>query len=244
MLPKEAAEWPMIKLDVTSDSGKPLYHDRITGGFEQVDWIGTYKGLPDYGLWSCLPFKQFVFGITLNKTEDGDTVYRSASVELLENFHEHDKVWYNVLKMSSDSYESSVLLLIHQGCLFDLSDSPLPDQDLWVLANAVQILLLNLHSGCEAKLCRITDKQKAINKKRLAKGKKPLYEETLIKIKPSVYYKPTGAKRYTPTCAHQRRGHFRTLSSGKKVWVRDCKVSEGHERSVKQTYVFEYEQYS
>lgn len=210
-------------------------------GFESVDWLSC--GMYDFNLWDKLPFKKCCFTAEL---EDGKV--HNLAVIISEDLGSPNDVrldrFYKtlaVMRIHDDGTSLIDGLVLHKGAfysVYNVFDEPTIDIVLIIL----QACLLSIHSGCEAKLCRITDKQKRINERRIKDGKKPVYEEQTIKIKPSIYYKPTGQHRnYTPPCAHQRRGHFRTYPSDKRGWVKDCKVSQGSERSIKSDYVFEYD---
>jgi len=79
------------------------------------------------------------------------------------------------------------------------------------------------------------------NRRKIAQGKPPAISWRTITITPTPAQAPTEAPPITeplettdptPTThgsrttarAHTRRGHWRTLRSGKKIWVRDCQV--------------------
>lgn len=64
------------------------------------------------------------------------------------------------------------------------------------------------------------------NKRKIAQGKKPLYDWTTVSIEPrSVRNEPQGGTHASPRL-HDRRGHLRRLKSGKNVWVKACKVGK------------------
>lgn len=64
----------------------------------------------------------------------------------------------------------------------------------------------------------------AASKKRVRKGKAPLYEwRTVVVGGPKTVLEPQGGT-HAPPRLHDRRGHQRRLRSGKVVWVRPCKV--------------------
>lgn len=225
-------------------------------GFTPIGKIRVL-GMENYNLWGYIPFRRMEIVV---QTKEIVAAYGSDTDV---NFYVATEVQYNeqgdftgVVRLDipiADTNNNHSFV----GVLLDFGIRKLffADEDTKKLFNELeasrmfsyyfglyQRFLLTIHSGCEAKLCRITDKQKRINERRIKDGKKPVYEEQTIKIKPSIYYKPTGQPRnYTPPCAHQRRGHFRTYPSGKRGWVKDCKVSQGSERSVKSNYIFEYD---
>lgn len=70
-------------------------------------------------------------------------------------------------------------------------------------------------------------KRDALNKKRAAKGKPLLiYDWHTVKLpNQSEKQEPQGGTHASPR-AHQRRGHWRNLKSGKRVFVRDCWVGD------------------
>ena len=76
----------------------------------------------------------------------------------------------------------------------------------------------------------------AMNRKRVAKGKRPLFVWHTVTIgqKPE----PQDSKGGTPASPrlHDRRGHWRTTASGKRVWVRDCKVGDASKGVVFKDY--------
>lgn len=65
------------------------------------------------------------------------------------------------------------------------------------------------------------------NRKRVAKGKKPLYDWHTVVIEPAApEAQPMGGHHASPR-PHDRRGHYRTYKSGRRVWVRNTKVGKG-----------------
>ena len=66
-------------------------------------------------------------------------------------------------------------------------------------------------------------RDEAKNRRRVAKGKKPLqYEWKTVVIEPKAAAStPLGGTHASPR-RHERRGHWRNLKSGKQVWVRNC----------------------
>lgn len=76
------------------------------------------------------------------------------------------------------------------------------------------------------------------NKKRVAKGKKPLYDWTTVVIKPVVVKSaPQGGTHASPR-PHERRGHAFTRN-GKKFWRRSTIVRRGAEGFVFKDYAKE-----
>jgi hypothetical protein len=226
---------PLIKVEFRESLLLDILDKPNVMGFESVDFL--YNDFHDFNLWDKLPF------VSCDYDLENSRASMRFSIDLLEDFGDPNDVrfdrFYKTLLVGFDGRTGRIVL--HEGMFYSVNDV-FTDKEVTKILLALQICLISIHSGCQAKLCKITDKQKRINERRIKDGKKPIYEEQTIKIKPSIYYKPTGQHRnYTPPCAHQRRGHFRTYPSGKRGWVKDCKVSQGSERTIKSDYVFEYD---
>lgn len=71
-------------------------------------------------------------------------------------------------------------------------------------------------------------KPSLINSKRAAKGKGPaLFDWRTVKVEPVKPKSEHQGGTHASPRLHDRRGHWRTMKkSGKRVWVRDCKVGE------------------
>lgn len=67
-----------------------------------------------------------------------------------------------------------------------------------------------------------------INSKRKAKGKGPvLFDWHTVDVAPVTKKMPHQGGTHASPRMHDRRGHWRTIkASGKRVWVRDCKVGD------------------
>ena len=62
--------------------------------------------------------------------------------------------------------------------------------------------------------------------KKVRQGKVPTYDWTTVVIEPS---KPKGDSQggtHASPRWHERRGHWRNMKSGKKVWVKNCEVGD------------------
>lgn len=73
--------------------------------------------------------------------------------------------------------------------------------------------------------------------KRVRKGKKPIYDWKTITVEPP---KPRGQDQggtHASPRWHERRGHWRTMPSGKKVWVKSCEVGDKAKGAVFKDYV-------
>lgn len=76
-----------------------------------------------------------------------------------------------------------------------------------------------------------------INQKRKKKGKPLFYDWVTVNIEPPQPRSlPKGGTHASPRL-HDRRGHFRTLRSGRKVWVRNHKVGDASKGTVFHDYV-------
>lgn len=99
----------------------------------------------------------------------------------------------------------------------------------------VEDFVLSLQSENTAYLPKA--KPSLINSKRAAKGKGPiLFDWHTVKIEPpKPKIEPQGGTHSSPR-AHERRGHWRTCKSGKKVWVKNCKVGDASKGAVFKDY--------
>jgi hypothetical protein len=83
-----------------------------------------------------------------------------------------------------------------------------------------------------------TARKSLINSKRAAKGQGPiLFDWRTVMVEPA---KPKGGHQggtHASPRLHDRRGHWRTMKkSGKRVWVRDCKVGDASKGVVFKDY--------
>lgn len=82
-----------------------------------------------------------------------------------------------------------------------------------------------------------TAKRSPTNDRRAAKGKAPLiYSWHTVKIEPPAEKQANQGGTHTAPRWHQRRGHWRTLASGRRVWVRDCTVGDASKGAVWKDY--------
>lgn len=76
-----------------------------------------------------------------------------------------------------------------------------------------------------------------INSKRAAKGKGPvLFDWHTVEVAPATKKMPHQGGTHASPRLHDRRGHWRTMNSGKRVWVRDCKVGDASKGIVFKDY--------
>ncbi len=84
---------------------------------------------------------------------------------------------------------------------------------------------------------RATARPSFINSKRRAKGKPPaLFDWRTVVIAPPPEPGPPKGGTHASPRLHDRRGHWRTTASGKRVWVRDCKVGDASKGVVFKDY--------
>jgi hypothetical protein len=78
-----------------------------------------------------------------------------------------------------------------------------------------------------------------LNKNREAKGQIPLFSHTVVTIRPRAARGPDHGGSHASPRLHERRGHSRTLKSGKVVPVRKCMVGDKMLGVVRHTYKVE-----
>lgn len=85
---------------------------------------------------------------------------------------------------------------------------------------------------------RATANDSFINRKRKAKGKNAMtFDWTLVEIKPVVVKSDHQGGTHASPRLHDRRGHWRTYkATGKRVWVKDCKVGDSSKGMVFKDY--------
>jgi len=104
--------------------------------------------------------------------------------------------------------------------------------------NLLTIYLRSIHSPAPIPGYTPVDKQKFVNKKRIAKGKAPIYEWTTVVIEPpKPKVEPKGGTHASPRL-HDRRGHYRKLRNGKLAWVKACKVGDASKGTVFKDYTW------
>jgi len=69
-----------------------------------------------------------------------------------------------------------------------------------------------------------TAKDPAVNRRRIAKGKKPLYDWRTVIVSPKKSQSASLGGTHASPRLHDRRGHLRKYKSGKTGWVKACKV--------------------
>ena len=62
------------------------------------------------------------------------------------------------------------------------------------------------------------------NRRKAAEGKPPSYSWRTVVVPPMLRQRAIYGGTHASPRLHERRGHWRTLADGRKVWVRDCLV--------------------
>ena len=71
-----------------------------------------------------------------------------------------------------------------------------------------------------------TPVQSFTNKRKIAQGKTPTITWNTITIQPTTPKTHTHNTTHASPKAHTRRGHWRNLKTGKKIWVKHCSVGD------------------
>lgn len=72
--------------------------------------------------------------------------------------------------------------------------------------------------------------------KKIRQGKTPTYDWTTITIEPAKPRGPDLGGTHASPRWHERRGHWRTMKSGKKIWVKNCEVGDKSKGAVFHDY--------
>lgn len=78
---------------------------------------------------------------------------------------------------------------------------------------------------------------KAVNDKRIRKGKKPLYEWRTIEIKPSAMRNPLKGGTHASPRLHDVRGHWAVSKKGKRYWVKPHRRGDSAKGTIFHDYV-------
>lgn len=101
----------------------------------------------------------------------------------------------------------------------------------------VVAILIRLTQASAGYRCAVQDT--FINKKRQAKGKSAMtFDWHLVDICPVVLKGEGRGGTHASPRLHDRRGHWRTYkATGKRVWVKDCKVGDASKGMVFKNYI-------
>lgn len=99
------------------------------------------------------------------------------------------------------------------------------------MLGTLQMLVQSLDHGPRTAY-KPTPVQSFTNRRKIAQGKTPAITWNTITVQPKPRTETVqpdtgpGTTGHASPKAHTRRGHWRTLKSGKKVWVKDCRVGD------------------
>lgn len=115
-------------------------------------------------------------------------------------------------------------------------DESTPDREtVRGLLATVGAWLMSLDTGSTAHVP--TARKSHINSKRAAKGKGPiLFDWHTVAIAPATLKIQHQGGTHASPRLHDRRGHWRTHPSGKRVWVKSCKVGDASKGVVFKDY--------
>ncbi len=111
---------------------------------------------------------------------------------------------------------------IHYGPVEE--DEVVEQMDADMLIGFVHGWYATLDHGCQAHMAEVKDT--FTNRRKIAAGKKPMYEWRTVLIEPQKPKSVHQGGTHASPRLHDRRGHLRRLKSGKNVWVRSCKVGK------------------
>lgn len=115
-------------------------------------------------------------------------------------------------------------------------DGKKPDRAKYMPAMAIiGVFLASLRKPTTAYIP--TPRKSLINSKRAAKGKGPvLFDWHTVEVAPIAPKTPHLGGTHASPRLHDRRGHWRNMRSGKRVWVRDCKVGDPSKGAIFKDY--------
>ncbi len=123
--------------------------------------------------------------------------------------------------------------------VYGLKDEPPPRSHYMPVMAIVSTFLRGLSGPTTAHVP--TARKSLINSKRAAKGKGPvLFDWHTVNVGPVTQKMPYQGGTHASPRLHDRRGHWRTYkATGRRVWVRDCKVGDASKGVVFKDYQVE-----
>ena len=109
--------------------------------------------------------------------------------------------------------------------IVELTDDEINDKDREVNQTTVALIALFLDSLNRGTKYYAPTKR-ANHVKRLRQGKVPMFDWRTVVIEPSKPKREHQGGTHASPRLHDRRGHWRVMKSGKKVWVKNCKVGD------------------
>lgn len=151
----------------------------------------------------------------------------------------HAVIFVSAWALMPDHYTKTpmfMLLLEPSGCRVEsvADEEPVTREQVAPIVGALVAFLDRAHPvGYRAAVKR----NSILNRQRAAKGKPPIAYDwhTVTIAPPTPKAEPQGGHHASPR-QHDRRGHFRTLRSGKRVFVRQCVVGKANHGAVFKDY--------
>lgn len=133
-------------------------------------------------------------------------------------------------------FDPFVLMDTDEGLRFYRKDKSVPESEIRPVIRMVAATLLKIAG--ERTAYQPTPRRTFINQKRQAKGKPALtFDWHTVAIEPPAPKNDAQGGTHASPRLHDRRGHWRTMKkSGKRVWVRDCKVGDASKGVVFKDY--------
>lgn len=133
-------------------------------------------------------------------------------------------------------FKPFVYLNTDEGLKYYQKDKEVKRETIMPYFRIVVAVLIRLEQASAS--YRATAKDTFINRKRQAKGNSAMtFDWTLVEIKPVVLKGEGQGGTHASPRLHDRRGHWRTYkATGKKVWVKDCKVGDASKGMVFKDY--------
>lgn len=133
-------------------------------------------------------------------------------------------------------FEPLLLTLTGQGIQAStLEGEPPSNENFRPVLQHIEDFLLAMQGGQTAYVPKA--RPSFINSKRAAKGKGPvLFDWHTVTIGPRPDPQVSKGGTHASPRMHDRRGHWRTIASGKRVWVKECKVGDASKGVVFKDY--------
>ena len=132
------------------------------------------------------------------------------------------------------SLEPFAYMLTDDGLRYYRGEQEISKSDVNAAFRVVVGSLMKIQSASEA--YKPTIPTTYINRKRVAKGKQPLFDWHTVTIEPKTSKQSCNGGTHASPRLHDRRGHWRRHPSGKSVWVNACKVGDASKGVVFKDY--------
>lgn len=190
------------------------------GGFSIDQWAFYARSLPfeRTAFVYETPFKYSKMTVFIDKTSESDF---SIFIKIFYN----DGAFGNLPQLNFELNEWGVF--VKGEISEELSNNA---------ANYMDVMSCLVKCINEKTLAFAPNGDRAKNAKRIAKGKKPMYEWRTVEIKPPAPKSTSLGGTHASPRQHDRRGHWRQYKSGKRVWVRNAKVGKASNGTVFHDY--------